>query len=94
MIIPDIDAHEGRYTTLTAAPTSSLSARLLSRAVHEISTEAAVGSARLSRAVARLVYARKDEETEEECHPEPNVNLCEKPAAASNIDIVVPVCIA
>ena len=53
----------------------------------------ASGSSILARYV-QLISRADDEKTEEECHPQPNINLCEKPAAASRIDIIVPVVIA
>ncbi|EMR72817.1 hypothetical protein MGN70_008705 [Eutypa lata] len=84
MIIPNL--HEGRD-----------SEGLVSRAVQEISSSGAAksASARFSHLMARYLALRADddEKTDAECHPQPNVDLCEKQSAASHIDIIVPVCI-
>lgn len=84
MIIPNL--HEDRD-----------SEGLVSRAVQEISSSGAAksASARFSHLMARYLALRADddEKTDAECHPQPNVDLCEKQSAASHIDIIVPVCI-
>lgn len=51
------------------------------------------GSSILARYV-QIISRADDERTEEECHPQPNMNLCEKPSASSRIDIIVPTVIA
>lgn len=80
MIIPDLHNHDD-------AGQSGFS-----RAIQEIA--GAAKSARFSNLMARYLVLREDEKTEEECHPQPNIDLCEKQSAASRIDIIVPVCIA
>ena len=63
------------------------------RSDSDLGNGAGPGSGILPRYLGIFVRA-DDEKTEDECHPQPNVNLCEKPTAASRIDVIVPVCIA
>ncbi|RYP50170.1 hypothetical protein DL768_004287 [Monosporascus sp. mg162] len=65
---------------------------MLARTLHGLSS-AAAQSARFSSMAARSLGAREEEKTYEECHPAPNFNLCEKQAAASNLDVIVPITI-
>ena len=84
-VIPLLDERSGPFAT------ASTSSGLIPRTLREISASGP-GSGILPRYLQLLV--RADEKTEEECHPQPNVNLCEKPTASSRIDVIVPVCIA
>lgn len=99
MIIPSDILHgrDGRSIVVTTAPASS---GVLSRAMHEISGAAAKSAAPsrrvphlMARYLGSLLASREKEMTEEECHPQPNIDLCEKQSASSHIDIIVPVCI-
>jgi hypothetical protein len=44
------------------------------------STEPRAGAATVKRAVVNMLVRREDKD----CHPQPNVNLCNKPWAAGN----------
>ncbi len=83
IIIPDFDDHDnGRSSAIDV----SSGPRLISRAVY--------GIANVAKRSAQYLVTRKDangdEMTEEECHPAPNIDLCEKQAAASHLDVIVP----
>ncbi|KAK7754415.1 hypothetical protein SLS62_003709 [Diatrype stigma] len=82
------------------ATTSPSSSGILSRAVHEISGAAAKSAAPsrwvphlMARYLGGLLAPRETEKTEEECHPQPNIDLCEKQSASSHLDVIVPVSI-
>ncbi|KAI1089275.1 hypothetical protein F5B19DRAFT_495584 [Rostrohypoxylon terebratum] len=42
----------------------------------------------IARAISHLLKAR-DDESDAKCHPQPNIDLCEKPEAASNTTTIV-----
>ncbi|RYP07917.1 hypothetical protein DL765_008987 [Monosporascus sp. GIB2] len=66
---------------------------MLARALHGLSSAAAQSARFSSSMAARSLGAREEKEKSyEECHPAPNIDLCEKQAAASNLDVIVPVC--
>ncbi|KAI0887060.1 uncharacterized protein GGS22DRAFT_159298 [Annulohypoxylon maeteangense] len=43
----------------------------------------------IARTIINLLRTRDDEETYAKCHPQPNIDLCEKPEAASNTTTIV-----
>ncbi|RYP65769.1 hypothetical protein DL771_008134 [Monosporascus sp. 5C6A] len=64
---------------------------MLARTLHGLSSAAAQSARFSSSMAARSLGAREEKEkTYEECHPAPNIDLCEKQAAASNLDVIVP----
>ncbi|RYP07923.1 hypothetical protein DL764_002194 [Monosporascus ibericus] len=67
---------------------------MLARTLHGLSS-AAVQSARFSSSMAaRSLGAREEKEkTYEECHPAPNIDLCQKSVAASKLDVIIPLSI-
>ncbi|RYP91157.1 hypothetical protein DL770_002719 [Monosporascus sp. CRB-9-2] len=73
---------------------SPVSFDMLARTLQGLSSAAAQSARFSSSLAARSIGAREEKEkTYEECHPAPNIDLCEKQAAASNLDVIVPISI-
>ncbi|KAI2465353.1 hypothetical protein F4781DRAFT_409595 [Annulohypoxylon bovei var. microspora] len=50
---------------------------------------ASSSSSHFARAILHLLTTRDDDETYAKCHPQPNIDLCEKPEAASNTTTII-----